>query len=256
MPSVADVIVGREMNKRSAVAVALTLALIPLAGSNVNAAESSSELSATFRAGISSHLTTKDTSALAAAKLLVAKGRAPKTGYSRSEFGTSWKDVDGNGCSTRNDVLARDFSNETTTDGCKVSSGDFRDPYSGESFHVSCRVGPGCVSSFDVDHAVPLSDAWQKGAQYWAKSKREAIANDPLNLVVTTAHLNRQKGDSDAATWLPPLRTYWCKYVARQVAVKKKYGVWVTPAEKSKIIAILSKPSCANTKLPTAQTRP
>ena len=244
------------MKKQSAVAAALALALIPLVGTNVSATEPSSALTSSFSAAISSHMTSKDSPALAVAKLLVAKSRAPKTGYTRSEFGTAWKDVDGNGCSTRNDVLARDFRNETTTDGCKVSSGDFTDPYSGESFHVTCRVGSGCVSSFDVDHAVPLSDAWQKGAQYWAKSKREAIANDPLNLVVTTAHLNRQKGDSDAATWLPPLRSYWCKYVARQVAVKKKYGVWVTAAEKSKIVEILSKPACANTKLPTAQTRP
>ncbi len=244
------------MSKRSAIVTALALALVPLAGSNASAAESSSALSATFDAAMSSHFSTKNSQALAAAKLLVAKGRAPKTGYSRSEFGTAWKDVDGNGCSARNDVLARDFRNVTTTDGCKVASGDFTDPYSGESFHVTCRVGSGCVSSFDVDHAVPLSDAWQKGAQYWSKSKREAIANDPLNLVVTTAHLNRQKGDSDAASWLPPLRSYWCKYVARQVAVKTKYGVWVTAAEKSKMIEILSKPACANTKLPTAQSRP
>lgn len=243
------------MKSRSALVVALTFALVPVVGTSSSLAATSSIESA-FGNSMHASLPTRDSQALAAAKALVQKGRAAKTGYSRSQFGTPWKDVDGNGCSTRNDVLARDFTSETTTDGCKVASGNFTDPYSGESFVVTCRVGSGCVSSFDVDHAVPLSDAWQKGAQYWTKSKREQIANDPLNLVVTTAHLNRQKGDSDAATWLPPKRSYWCKYVARQVAVKRKYGVWVTSAEKARIIEILSKPECANTKLPTSQTRP
>ena len=243
------------MKTRSAIALALTCALLPMVGVASSAASTSS-VEETFGVHVEQVVASKDSQALAAAKLLVVKGRGPKTGYARSEFGTAWKDVDHNGCSTRNDVLARDFRNYTTTDGCKVASGDFTDPYSGESFHVSCRVGSGCVSSFDVDHSVPLSDAWQKGAQYWTKSKREQIANDPLNLVVTTAHLNRQKSDSDAASWLPPERSYWCKYVARQVAVKRKYGLWATKAEKAKIVEILSKPACAKTKLPTSQTRP
>lgn len=243
------------MKSRTMIAMTLACALVPLAGVGSSSATTSS-IENELGSRIEQVVASKDSPALAAAKMLVVKGRAPKTGYARSEFGTAWKDVDHNGCSTRNDVLARDFDNATTTDGCKVSGGDFTDPYSGESFHVTCRVGSGCVSSFDVDHAVPLSDAWQKGAQYWTKAKREQIANDPLNLVVTTAHLNRQKSDSDAASWLPPKRSYWCKYVARQVAVKRKYGVWMTSAEKATIVNILSKPACANTVLPTARTRP
>ncbi len=243
------------MKPRSAIAVALMCAVVPVVGVATSQA-TTSDLERSLSAHIDQMAATKDSNALAVAKMLTVKGRAPKTGYSRSEFGTAWKDVDHNGCSSRNDVLARDFSHVTTTDGCKVSGGDFTDPYSGESFHVTCRVGSGCVSSFDVDHAVPLSDAWQKGAQYWTKSKREQIANDPLNLVVTTAHLNRQKSDSDAASWLPPARSYWCKYVARQVAVKHKYGLWVTKAEKDTIVRILTKPACAKTVLPTSRTRP
>lgn len=243
------------MKSQSVLVISLTCALISaVSGPSVAATQSS--LKIVTGNSLQRAFPTRDSQALAAAKSLTQKGRASKTGYTRSEFGKAWKDVDNNGCSTRNDVLARDFTNETTTDGCKVASGNFVDPYSGESFVVTCRVGSGCVSSFDVDHAVPLSDAWQKGAQYWTKSKREEFANDPLNLVVTTAHLNRQKGDSDAATWLPPKRSYWCKYVARQVAVKKKYGVWATPAEKTRIIEILTRPECANTKLPTSQTKP
>ncbi|CAB4339489.1 MAG: DUF1524 domain-containing protein [Actinobacteria bacterium] len=186
------------------------------------------------------------------AKLKV-KGRAPKTGYSRSQFGSAWKDVDRNGCDTRNDVLGRDFSDTTFKAGtgqCKVIGGMWTDPYSNVTYTFDHQP-----SELDADHVVALSDAWQKGAAKLSKAKRIALANDPLNVVITSATLNRQKGDGDAATWLPPLRSYRCAYVARQIAVKAKYKLWVTKAEKRVMKALLTSPSCKNTALPNGRER-
>ncbi|GHD34291.1 HNH endonuclease family protein [Streptomyces galbus] len=184
--------------------------------------------------------------ALAAAEALPVKGRAPKTGYTREKFGTAWADTDSNDCDTRDDILKRDLEEVRFTGGkCKVSYGVLEsDPYSGKS--VTYRRGR---SQVDIDHVVALSDAWQKGAKYWGASKRIALANDPLNLVAVDASTNRSKGDGDTATWLPPNKAYRCTYVAAQVAVKRKYGLWVTGAEKSAMKKVLA--TCPAQKLPT-----
>ncbi|MBO4258235.1 DUF1524 domain-containing protein [Streptomyces griseorubiginosus] len=184
--------------------------------------------------------------ALKAAESLTVKGRAPKTGYARERFGTAWADTDSNDCDTRDDILKRDLKEVRFTSGsCKVSYGLLpSDPYSGKE--VTYRRGRSLV---DIDHIVPLSDAWQKGAKYWDARKRIALANDPLNLIAVDASTNRSKGDGDAATWLPPNKSYRCTYVAGQVAVKKKYGLWVTAAEKSAMEKVLE--TCPGQKLPT-----
>jgi hypothetical protein len=101
-----------------------------------------------------------------------------------------------------------------------------------------------------VDHVVALADAWQKGAQQLSPAERERFANDPLNLLAVDGALNQQKSDGDAATWLPPNRGFWCALVARQVAVKARYGLWVTQAEKDAITRVLA--SCPDQPLPTA----
>ncbi|MBA5226164.1 HNH endonuclease family protein [Streptomyces jietaisiensis] len=185
-------------------------------------------------------------SALAAADALAVKGRAPKTGYSRERFGSAWADTDSNSCDTRDDILRRDLEHVKYTDGhCKVVSGELDpDPYSGKA--VTFARGR---SQVDIDHLVALSDAWQKGAKYWDPAKRIALANDPLNLLAVGATPNRSKGDGDTATWLPPNKKYRCAYVAAQVAVKKKYGLWVTSAEKSAMRKVLT--ACPDQKLPT-----
>jgi hypothetical protein len=103
-------------------------------------------------------------------------------------------------------------------------------------------------SGVDIDHVVALSDAWQKGAQRWSRARRIAFANDPLELLAVDEHSNRSKGDGDAATWLPPSKRFRCAYVARQVAVKRRYGVWVTRAEHDAIARVLS--SCLGRRLP------
>ncbi|MET7936561.1 HNH endonuclease family protein [Streptomyces sp. NPDC005322] len=189
--------------------------------------------------------------ALAAVSSLTVKGRAPRTGYERSEFGSSWVDTDDNGCGTRDDILKRDLAGARFRDGhCLVTSGTLTDdPYTGRSV----RFVRG-HSKVDIDHVVALSDAWQKGAQKWDRDKRVAFANDPLNLIAVDASANRGKGDGDAATWLPPHKAYRCDYVAHQVAVKKKYGVWVTRAEKDAMRRVLGR--CPKTELPARSGAP
>lgn len=184
--------------------------------------------------------------ALAAADSLPVKGRAPKTGYARDRFGTAWADTDSNSCDTRDDILKRDLKDVKFTGGtCKVTYGLLDpDPYSGKE--ITYRRGR---SQVDIDHVVALSDAWQKGAKYWDPAKRIALANDPLNLLAVDAPTNRGKGDGDAASWLPPNKGYRCEYVAAQVAVKKKYGLWVTAAEQSAMRKVLA--GCPDQKLPT-----
>jgi len=183
--------------------------------------------------------------ALAALNNLEVKGRAPKTGYARSQF-PHWSDPDRNGCDARNDTLKRDLTNITYKAGtrdCKVIAGQLLDPFSGKVITFSATK-----VVIDIDHVVALSNAWQTGAAYFDKNKRSQIANDPLNLLAVDSKLNRQKGDGDAATWLPPSKAFRCEYVARQVAVKAKYGLWVTKPEKVAIDKILS--TCVGQKLP------
>ena len=180
---------------------------------------------------------------------LPVKGRAPKTGYSRDQFGERWADVDHNGCDTRNDILKRDLTSiifKTGTHNCVIASGILIDRYSGETINFV----RGNISSMEVqiDHVVALSNAWQTGAFKLSLEQRKALANDPLNLFAVKGSLNQQKSDGDAATWLPPLKSFRCSYVAQQIAVKAKYSLWVVPPEKAAMVAILAK--CPGQKVP------
>lgn len=179
------------------------------------------------------------TKALDVLATLPIKGRAPKTGYDRGQFGQAWADVDRNGCDTRNDILKRDLTGVSYTNSvpCKVQSGTLADPYTGKT--ISFVRGSATSSAVQIDHVVALSDAWQKGAQQLTAGQRTAFANDPLNLQATDGPTNQQKGDGDAATWLPPNKGFRCEYVARQVSVKATYGLWVTQAEHDAIARIL-----------------
>ena len=183
--------------------------------------------------------------ALTALNQLEVKGRAAKTGYSRAQF-PHWSDPDRNGCDARNDTLKRDLTNITYKVGtrdCKVVGGQLLDPFTGKSLTFSSTK-----SNIDIDHLVALSNAWQTGAAYFDKAKRTQIANDPLNLLAVDAKLNRQKGDGDAATWLPPAKSFRCEYVAAQIAVKVKYSLWLTAPEKSAMSRVLE--SCPEQLLP------
>jgi hypothetical protein len=189
--------------------------------------------------------------ALAAVSRLTVKGRAPKTGYARAQFGQAWYDTDRNGCDTRNDILRRDLRVRQMKNVCKVLAGTLApDPYTG----ASIRFVYGGASEVDIDHLVALSDAWQKGAAAWPAEKRLALANDPLNLLAVGASANRSKSDGDTATWLPPNKAYRCTYVAGQVAVKGKYGLWVTSAERDAMARVLA--TCATMRLPGPGSAP
>ncbi len=176
--------------------------------------------------------------ALSVLKTILVKGRAPKTGYARSQFGDGWGNI-GN-CDTRNFILIRDLKNITyrSSPACTVATGTLRDPYTATTIHFVRGVSTSLA--VQIDHVVPLSDAWQKGAQKLTYATRMAFANDPLNLLAVDGPTNGAKSDSDAASWLPPNKSYWCPYVARQVAVKAKYKLWMTSAEKTRISQILT----------------
>jgi hypothetical protein len=181
-------------------------------------------------------------------KSLTVKGRAPKTGYARQLFGDSWGDI--GQCDVRNYILKRDLTSKVWRKGetCILEKGKLKDPYTGKV--ISFVRGVGTSSKVQIDHVVAISDAWQKGAQQWTQTKRGTFYNDPLNLLAVDGPTNGAKSDSDAASWLPPNKSYRCAYVARQIAVKAKYGVWVTGAEKTAMANVLSK--CPDYKLPKA----
>src|SRR4051794_15500580 len=188
------------------------------------------------RGTTSSPASAKPAAGTAAAQLarLVVAGRAPMTGYDRDRFGQAWLDADRNGCDTRNDMLRRDLRAITIkpgTNGCVVLAGVLEDPYT--RTRIDFVRGDGY--SVDVDHVVALGNAWASGAWRFDIKKRAALANDPLNLLAVDAGANRSKGDANAASWLPPNRTYRCAYVARQVAVKAKYHLRVTASERAQM---------------------
>jgi hypothetical protein len=198
--------------------------------------------------------------AIALMATLRIKGRAPKTGYARDRFGPAWTDdntqADGhNGCDTRNDILRRDLTAvvvKARTNGCTAGTGTLRDPYTGRTIHFV--RGPSTSTAIQIDHLVALSDAWQTGAQQWGADRRVDLANDPLNLLAVDGPTNEAKGDGDAATWLPPNKAYRCGYVARQVAVKARYGLWLTPAEHNAIATVLA--GCPGQKAPAESGAP
>lgn len=175
---------------------------------------------------------------------LAVKGRAPKTGYERAQFGDGWGDVEG--CDTRNIILHRDLVNPAVNDRCQVVSGTLNDPYTDKT--IQFLRGTDTSDDVQIDHVVALSDAWQKGAQQLSFDQRVTFANDPLELLAVDGQANQQKGDGDAATWLPSNKSFRCQYVARQIAVKKKYSLWVTDAEKSAMAKILE--ACPGQALP------
>lgn len=182
------------------------------------------------------------------------------TGYDRDLFGQAWSDDNDqrwghNGCDTRNDVLRRDLTDtviDPDTHGCVVLSGVLHDPYTGRRI----RFTRGVTTSIEVqvDHAVALADAWETGAQRWSAARRQEFANDPLELLAVDGPTNESKGAGDAATWLPPNKSFRCAYVARQIAVKRKWGLWVKPAERDAMTRILRR--CPGQRLPTAGQRP
>ncbi|MEU8759436.1 HNH endonuclease family protein [Streptomyces sp. NPDC048659] len=191
------------------------------------------------------------TAALQELDRLPVKGRAPQTGYSRDQFGPAWSDsgtASGShgGCSTRNEILARDLTDIVRQGPCTVVSGVLHDPYTART--ISFTRGVKTSLAVQIDHVVPLSLSWQTGAQQLSAAERLSLARDPLNLVAVDGPTNGAKGDGDAATWLPPNKPIRCGYAQRQIEVKVKYKLWVTPPEKEALRRVLG--SCPGPALP------
>lgn len=176
---------------------------------------------------------------------IAVKGRAPKTGYERTQFGDGWDIQDG--CDVRNIILRRDLTNiQTDEKGCKIVSGQLNDPYTGKI--IAFTRGDTTSDDVQIDHVIALSNAWQTGAQALTAEQRQQFANDPLELLAVDGEANQQKSDGDAATWLPSNKAFRCQYVARQIAVKAKYQLWVTAPEKDAMVKILA--TCPGQQLP------
>ena len=170
---------------------------------------------------------------------LSIKGRAPKTGYAREKFYDTWPKIEG--CSLRQKIIKREFGDSavvSTDDNCTIISGEYNEPYTGS--HLIFYQKKDISSKIQIDHIVPLSDAWQKGAQNLSEEERYEFATDPLNLLAVDSDTNMKKSNGDAATWLPPNKTFRCQYIARQISVKYKYNLWITQAEYEAMKNILN----------------
>lgn len=178
---------------------------------------------------------------------LPVKGRAPMTGYARTAFGPGWATV--GDCDMREHILGRDLTGaayRSATD-CTVLSGTLRDPYTNKT--IPFTRGTGTSDAVQIDHVVAIGNAWQTGAQALTLAERTKLYNDPLELLAVDGPTNEQKGDGDAATWLPPNTAYRCRYIARQIAVKQAYHLWVTQAEHDAMQRVLA--TCPGQQLPT-----
>ncbi|WP_033290907.1 HNH endonuclease family protein [Amycolatopsis jejuensis] len=150
--------------------------------------------------------------------------RTPMTGYSREKF-PHW-DSQGHNCNTRETVLKRDGKDVKAGNDCNPTAGSWYSKYDGETW-----TKPG---DLDIDHVVPLGQAWESGARDWAQDKREQFANDLTRpqLFAVTASVNRQKGDKAPDEWKPPLVSFWCTYATDWVTVKHHYALTITDLEK------------------------
>ena len=163
-----------------------------------------------------------------------------RTGYSRDLF-RLWVDADGDGCDTREEVLIAEAEEAPSQgSGCALSGGRWYSYYDG--------VSQTSASALDIDHVVPLAEAWDSGARSWSSSRRESYANDlgdSHTLVGVTASLNRSKGDQDVAEWLPPIND--CRYIKDWVTAKIRWGLDQDSAEKAALQDIAA--GCANSSL-------
>lgn len=224
---------------------------IPFIDKTLNLKDLSLDSLGTGSSNSGASVPTQLTAAEALTKLnaLPVKGKAPMTGYDRvGKFGAAWTDkatgvaYAGNGCDTRNDILDRDLKNKTYTkiSSCPnaVATGVLDDPYTGTTIDFTRGAAS---SKVQIDHIIPLGNAWVTGAQQWNQDKRIAFANDPSNLLAVDGPSNGAKSDRDASGWLPSNKAVRCSYIAAQVNVKSTYGLWVTSAEKNAMTQILAK---------------
>lgn len=167
----------------------------------------------------------------------------PSAAYSRTYF-KHWVDADKDGCDSRAEVLKIESLGAVQfSSGCTVSTGKWLSAYD----NLTITDG----TSLDIDHLVPLNEAWRSGADKWTPAQRETFANDlahPWALIAVTARTNRSKSDQDPSTWLPPFEKYRCVYLASWVKVKSTYKLSMDSAEKKAVETGL-KVYCADSKI-------
>ena len=190
-----------------------------------------------------SQITLKETQTVADSSLardvldsLAVKEKYTGEKYYRKLFYDNWGQAT-DGCNMREAILKRDLI-DLVLNGCKVMSGTLADPYTGQTVYFI--RGQDTSSAVQIDHVVALSNAWATGAYQLSADQRYDLSQDPLNLIAVDGQANQDKSDQDAADWLPSNRSFQCQYVARQISVKYKYHLWVTPREKAKMIEILA----------------
>ncbi|MFE9247780.1 HNH endonuclease family protein [Streptomyces sp. NPDC007088] len=161
---------------------------------------------------------------------VAAQGSA--SGYSRDKF-PHWITQSG-ACDTREVVLKRDGTNVAQNSSCSATSGTWKSAYDGATWTQA--------SDLDIDHVVPLAEAWRSGASGWTNAERQQLANDLTRpqLIAVTDNVNQSKGDKDPAKWMPPLSSYTCLYARMWVHVKHYYDLTVDSAEKSALQSALS----------------
>lgn len=158
------------------------------------------------------------------------------SGYTRSQFGSSWRDIEGNGCDQRDDVLVRDALKGTVhvarLGSCDhdVLSGTWIDPYTGRRIELADAKDPHQAQRVQIDHVVPLAEAWESGASGWVMSRRVTYANDLLNLLAVDGPTNASKGADDPAAWRPR-KNYQCAYAKRWIRTKARWDLAVDPSE-------------------------
>ncbi|MEU4994998.1 HNH endonuclease family protein [Streptomyces sp. NPDC021622] len=163
---------------------------------------------------------------------LTEQAEGSSDGYSREKF-PHWSTQSG-ACNTREVVLKRDGTDVEQDSSCAATSGTWKSPYDGGTWTAASDV--------DIDHVVPLSEAWKSGASGWTTDQREGFANDLTRpqLIAVTDNVNQSKGDQDPAEWLPPTTSYHCYYARMWVDVKHHYDLTVNPEEKSALSSILN----------------
>ncbi|MGH7195643.1 MAG: HNH endonuclease family protein [Candidatus Saccharimonadales bacterium] len=169
--------------------------------------------------------------------------------YNRTaDFASGWASA--GGCDMREVILNRDLTNvkDRSASDCTVLSGTLKDPYTGKT--IKFARGPGTSNAVQIDHVVAVGDAWKTGAQQLSAQTRLKMYDDPLELLAVDGPANIQKSDSDASAWLPPNKSYDCRYVARQIDVKIRYYLWVTSAEHAAMQTALK--TCPSQVLPIA----
>jgi uncharacterized protein DUF1524 len=162
---------------------------------------------------------------------ITTAAEGPTTGYSRELF-PHWSTVSGT-CNTREFVLRRDGTNVVTDAACVAKSGSWYSPYDGATWYLA--------SDIDIDHMVPLAEAWRSGANSWTTAQRQQFANDveSSQLWAVTDNVNQSKGDQDPGEWVPPYLGFHCMYARSWIDVKWRYDLTADPAEKTALTTLL-----------------